>query len=448
MTLASTLRTIRTGAALAAPLMLASTLTAQVQPDDLLVAYSASGNDSSVTEYDPSGAVVNQIASTAWTGFTSCAVTPAGELVINRGSGNRIEVHAYDGTLLNDFYPTAALGAAWDIDVFSDGAIAICAKDVGVVLYNVDGDHLDTFAPAGIEYPFGCHITGSDLLWVVDRQLSIPGLSRVWQFDRSGAVLRTFDVDFDASDIVRSVDGTLWLSDYSAGRVVQYTQDGTQLTAFDVQIDSTLRTLWSLAIDASGSIITSGHYDSHVRYYTPTGTLISEYDTGEPGNSLYMTVPTFGDLGTPYCFGDGSGGVCGCGNPGGLGEGCANSTGGGATLLATGSPVVELDTLEFEARGMIPNQPALLFVGENAVNGGDGTLFGDGLRCAGGAVVRLGVRTPDAGGGASWGPGLAAAGGWQPGDVRYFQVWYRDPSPSGPCGSGFNLSHGLQFEFQ
>ena len=127
--------------------------------------------------------------------------------------------------------------------------------------------------------------------------------------------------------------------------------------------------------------------------------------------------------GVPFCFGDGSGTQCPCGNNGGAGEGCANSTGSGAILAAEGSNSVGADDLSFSGSGMLPNQPGLLFVGNNAVNNGNGNTFGDGLRCAGQGVVRLGVRFPDGGGNATWGPGLAGTGGWTAGDQRYFQIW-------------------------
>ena len=60
--------------------------------------------------------------------------------------------------------------------------------------------------------------------------------------------------------------------------------------------------------------------------------------------------------------------------------------------------------------------------------------------------MRLGVRTPDASGAAAWGPGLGTQGGWQAGDTRRFQLWYRDPL-GGPCGNGFNTSSGLEVVF-
>jgi len=154
------------------------------------------------------------------------------------------------------------------------------------------------------------------------------------------------------------------------------------------------------------------------------------------------------DAFVPYCFGDGSGSACPCGNESapGAGQGCANSSGAGARLDAGGTSGVAADDLAFDAANLLAAQPALLFAGENAVAGGDGIAFGDGLRCAGQNVVRLGVRIPDAGGGASWGPGLGALGGWGAGDVRRFQAWYRDPA-LGPCATGFNLSNGVEVLF-
>jgi hypothetical protein len=151
-------------------------------------------------------------------------------------------------------------------------------------------------------------------------------------------------------------------------------------------------------------------------------------------------------LGTAYCFGDGSASPCPCGNNGPPGVGCGNSTGGGAGLVASGSTSVSADNIGFDATGLLPGQPALLFSGMNAVNNGQGVTFGDGLRCAGGTVKRLGVRVPDASGDASWGPGLAPLGEWGSGDVRRFQCWYRDPSAS-PCGANFNLSNGYEVTF-
>jgi len=152
-----------------------------------------------------------------------------------------------------------------------------------------------------------------------------------------------------------------------------------------------------------------------------------------------------GGLGTSYCTGDGSATACPCGNTSTSG-GCGNSTGGSGLLTAYGGNSVSADDLAFDATGLIPSQPVLLFVGNNAVNSGAGNTFGDGLRCAGGGVRRLGVRFCDSAGSANWSSGLGATGGWAAGDIQRFQGWYRDAS--GPCGTTFNLTQGIELTFQ
>jgi hypothetical protein len=151
------------------------------------------------------------------------------------------------------------------------------------------------------------------------------------------------------------------------------------------------------------------------------------------------------ELGTAYCFGDGSGTACPCNNGAARGQGCANSTGRGASIDADGSPSIAADDLALIASDMPPHAGVLLFQGTRRVHGGAGTVFGDGLRCATGVVKRFPVQSADASGAATWGPGLAAFGGWTAGLTENFQALYR--SSGGPCGSGFNLSSARSVAF-
>ncbi|MCH2134864.1 MAG: hypothetical protein MK116_14075, partial [Phycisphaerales bacterium] len=73
----------------------------------------------------------------------------------------------------------------------------------------------------------------------------------------------------------------------------------------------------------------------------------------------------------------------------------------------------------------------------------DGIQFGDGLRCAGGGVIRLQVLFPDANGNADSSISISVKGGCAAGDIKRYQNWYRDPASS-PCGSNFNLSNGVE----
>ncbi len=146
--------------------------------------------------------------------------------------------------------------------------------------------------------------------------------------------------------------------------------------------------------------------------------------------------------GNGYCFGDGGGTACPCGNSSATG-GCANGSGVGATLTVSGQASLSTDTLVLSGTGLIPSQPGLYFQGNNAVNAGSGVQFGDGLRCAGGGVIRLQVRFASGAGDSATTISVSAAGLTAPGDVKRYQLWYRDPVTS-PCGAQFNLSNGVE----
>jgi hypothetical protein len=94
----------------------------------------------------------------------------------------------------------------------------------------------------------------------------------------------------------------------------------------------------------------------------------------------------------------------------------------------------------------MPNSFALYFQGTVKVNGGNGALFGDGLRCAGGSVIKLGTRNNAAG--TSQYPGAAGTavhikGNVVAGNTRDYQVWYRNAAPY--CNpETYNLTNALE----
>jgi hypothetical protein len=148
---------------------------------------------------------------------------------------------------------------------------------------------------------------------------------------------------------------------------------------------------------------------------------------------------------TSFCSGDGTGTACPCGNSGAAGNGCASSlNASGANLAATGVPSIASDSFVLHGSGM-PNSNVLYFQGTLQQNGGVGSVFGDGLRCAGGQVVRLWTKTNA--GGASQAPdtgdqpisiqGLNVAG-----NVRTYQAWYRN-SAAFCTPDGWNLTNGV-----
>ena len=139
-------------------------------------------------------------------------------------------------------------------------------------------------------------------------------------------------------------------------------------------------------------------------------------------------------------------GPCGNADPT---AGCENSAGMGAGITAAGSGSVANDNLSLAMSPVPVNNFGVFFVGSNA---GTGFVFGDGVRVVVGTVNRFPVENSGPTGEITFGPVVSFANANFPiaghiaaGSTWHFQGWYRDPG--GPCGSGFNLTHGLSVVF-
>ena len=164
--------------------------------------------------------------------------------------------------------------------------------------------------------------------------------------------------------------------------------------------------------------------------------------------SFTLTTPCPPDPGVPFCSGDASGTACPCANNSAVGDqvGCLSSLSTGAKLRAVGTAAITNDTVVLTGSQM-SNSSVLYFQGTTQQNAGLGAVFGDGLRCAGGSVVRLATKT-NVGGTSSYPvgaeikisvKGLIPAGG----ATRTYQAWYRN-SAAFCTVSTFNLSNGHQ----
>lgn len=137
--------------------------------------------------------------------------------------------------------------------------------------------------------------------------------------------------------------------------------------------------------------------------------------------------------------------LCPCGNSGAPGNGCANSSAPlGANLSTAGVAGASASTDSLVLTATDVPGPCLFFQGTSWWTGG--VFLGDGVLCAGGSIIRLGVVFPFVGmasypGGSAPNP-IHVAGATSPGDVRTYQAWYRDAAPFCTAGT-FNLTQGL-----
>lgn len=193
-------------------------------------------------------------------------------------------------------------------------------------------------------------------------------------------------------------------------------------------------------------------FDANAAPVAGTATL-GLWKPGSPGSmSVAMEVPGGGAVINPFCFGDGTSTACPCGNSGTVGHGCQNSMAtGGSLLTGTGDPSLSADTLHFTATGELPSALSIVLQGNTPIGP---ALFGDGLRCAGGTLKRLYVKSASGGvvnapQGADLSVSARSAALGDPiggGTFRFYQVYYRDSNASfcpDPPGGTFNVSNGL-----
>jgi hypothetical protein len=174
----------------------------------------------------------------------------------------------------------------------------------------------------------------------------------------------------------------------------------------------------------------------------------------DPGSGASGTITLNGTLDASYplyslyCFGDGSGTACPCGNnsPPAAQAGCLSSIGSGGKLTPTGLPIVSSDTLSLNSSAMPATVACLYFQGTLRDNGGLGSLRGDGLICTAGTLIRLGTRI-NVGGASSFpggvGPSVSVRGGVDvAGGTYLYQTWYRNAAAF--CTpETFNLTNGV-----
>lgn len=372
-------------------------------------------------------------------------VTPAAcRILLNSGTG----IFSTGPVLLtNETILAAALA-----DVNSDGRAdvvlaAYSTSSIRIALANEQGG-FDSF----VAHPSGLYVNtlaigdvdadgDPDLVWGRDESQASMGWLRnegsgsftsmptFGQFRVFGALAL---LDFDS-------DGDLDLAPYQNGAAVAlFENDG--LGSFSHQVEYSVAGMRAIAVDDWNG---DGRIDFAVGCDSAGSPLVAPLHV-----NLFLNQgpnPRF----VPFCFGDGSGTACPCGNAStpGSGAGCVHSFGYAARLEATGSASVSSDSVVLAGTDLPDRKSALFAEGSQQDDEALGIALGDGLRCITGSIVRMGMRTTD-GGNASYGGPLGdipiSERGHVPaaGRTLYYQVFYRN-SVAYCTPATFNLTNGV-----
>lgn len=319
-------------------------------------------------------------------------------------------------------------------------------------------------APTGVQ-----HDAPSDLadLSLDGRTVLCLSAARSWGFVDDNDALDLYAVDratLAAECVSRSWKGTAaafgaWTGTISRdGRFVAFVSDAETLVPLDGnnQRDLYLRDRLAGTIERANVVPAFG---------PSTGT--ANFPAMDPGGDRVLFTSLANDLawgdsndawdvflvgchaGRPACHGAAA--PCPCGNHGAEGAGCAAQAGDGARLVAQGRAALSRDTLSLVVSGVPRGSLVQLHCG--AVVAGNGTPFGDGVRCFGSPWSVSGVRSA-VDGTARFGFGVAGdqtlsqlgAVLYSP-DARHYQVRYRDGA-NHCTPATFNFSAALRVDWE
>ncbi len=210
-------------------------------------------------------------------------------------------------------------------------------------------------------------------------------------------------------------------------------------------------TRWS--VDTSGAQSngsTSGvpalSADGRVLTFCSDATNLVTSDTNNRFDAFVRALAA-ANSGIAICAGDGSGTACPCANPGAAGHGCGSvQVAAGASLAASGTPSVSADSFWLSSSDLPANAAVTFVQGTGTLNGVQGVVFANGLRCVGGLVVRLGTET-HTGGTTDFGVpvgnerisvrgGISSLGG-----TVHYQAIYRDGNQSSCAPATYNATN-------
>jgi hypothetical protein len=372
--------------------------------------------------------------------FVAAALFLSSQLAVAQTGANpalRAAGGAVPPTSAGPAAPTAVLTS------FTDHALWLAAVGGGTTLIDFDSITSGTLITNQLASSGVASVTGTSIFAPLQTQLFVTS-SQSLPFPMYVAGTLPTEPNFISNEMAAPVYATGTITFHFTSPVFSvgaFVADQSPLANFVIDVSDASGSLGIIAVPPRTLPSSFVGLVSDTPFTSATFYPQSDYDSWGLDNVELggpAPVPTF-------CYGDGTGTACPCGNAGAAGNGCASSvSAAGAHLTATGSASISSDTFVLGG-SLMPNSSALYFQGTTQTAGGAGVVFGDGLRCAGGSVIRIGTKT-NVGGASSYPAAGDAAisikGANSAGAVRTYQCWYRNAAAF--CTpSTFNLTNGV-----
>jgi hypothetical protein len=353
------------------------------------------------------------------------------------------------GDWTGDGKPELAIGSPWESVTFTNEGAVHVYSGTGALLYTRRGSALGHFLGESVAAAQDFDGDGAPDVLVGGSWPIQGGIVRVYSGPTGALLHESTGTDFNSHHgtglaACGDLDGD-GRSDFAAAAPLHEIQvsSGGWLPSVGV-------VRWYSSVD--GHVM--GMYSSGVHDSTTGWTLVPAPDLDGDGRAEVLASESYysrvvvlstASLSPTHltCFGDGTAGVCPCGNtsPPGSG-GCRNSTGTGGRLEPVGAPSIAGGSFALRAT-QVPSTTSVLFFQGTYLTGT--TPMQDGLLCADGVIRRLATRSAT-GGVVTYPQGseasIAFLGQVTAGAEYVYQGRYRNLA--GPCGFLANTTNAVR----
>lgn len=195
-------------------------------------------------------------------------------------------------------------GHIWVVDRCGANSCADSPLDP-IMEFDAKGRFVQAFGKGLLLFPHGLFIDARDHIWLTDGRNQPGKGAQVFEFDRSGKVLRTLgkagvavagpDTFAEPNAVVVAKDGTIFVADgHTPGkdpaRIVKFDASGKFLKTWGVRgpAPGQLEAPHSLALDSQGRLFVADRWNNRITIFDPDGKLIAVWPQFGRPSGVYI----------------------------------------------------------------------------------------------------------------------------------------------------------------